>query len=95
MNIRDRFESKHIPEPNSGCWLWTGSLDGSGHSKLKVGGRLDSGHRLSYRLHKGTIPPGMVVRHRCDVRSCVNPGHLVLGTVADNNADRARRRSRK
>jgi hypothetical protein len=29
----------------------------------------------------------MVICHRCNVRRCVNPDHLALGTRAHNNAD--------
>lgn len=81
-NDVDRFLDK-VAFTLSNCWYWIGCLDqlGYGHVGYK------RAHRWSWELHNGEIPKGMNVLHKCDVRSCVNPDHLFLGTQKDNVLD--------
>lgn len=70
-----------------GCWLWTGGTQ-KGYGRIGLGdGAVDYVHRVSWRMLKGQIPDGRLVLHKCDVRSCVNPEHLFLGSAKDNSDD--------
>jgi hypothetical protein len=88
MTMLDRLMSHVQPEPNSGCWLWDGGQNQHGYGRFNVDGKNDKAHRASWRLHKGQIPAGLFVLHRCDIPCCVNPDHLFLGTHLDNTLDR-------
>lgn len=86
---KELFEEKFIPEPNSGCWLWEGSLNSSGYGSFCIGEKETSlAHRFSYQTYRGEIPDDKCVLHRCDNRICVNPDHLWIGTNLDNVLDR-------
>lgn len=72
-----------------GCWLWTGARSTGGYGCLSVGGKQALAHRFSYEMAHGPIPAGKLACHKCDVRCCVNPDHIFIGTHTDNARDRA------
>lgn len=75
------------------CHLWQGCLTPDGYPRVIRNGNSNvRGHRFFYEELHGPLPPGLVVRHTCDNRLCLNPNHLILGTVDDNVVDRTERR---
>lgn len=88
--VLTRFEAKFYITP--GCWIWTGSRNGDGYGHFRFEGKVAKAHTVSYRLYVGEYPSYLIVRHKCDNPSCVNPDHLIIGTHADNSADRAARK---
>ena len=86
--LKERFF--RFVEKTDYCWLWVGGKGLKGYGRIQEGGQGSKhllSHRVSYEMHKGDIPSGLVVMHICDNPSCVNPEHLRVGTQSENILD--------
>ena len=98
--LQERLESKMIPEPNSGCWLWLGGTnivtcgrrEPEHRPVIWFKGKHEYANRISFLAYKGSIPEGRLILHSCDNSLCVNPDHLYAGTHQDNSNDMIQRK---
>jgi hypothetical protein len=91
QRFRDRLFSR-TRKLRTGCVVYMGCVhpDG-GYGSISFEGRRYQTHRASWEIAHGPIPEGMIVRHACDVPSCVNVAHLRLGRTVDNIRDKVMR----
>jgi len=88
--LAERFWAKVDKKGQGECWEWTGAKVPGDYGVIGKGGSgsgLLLAHRVSWELVNGPIPAGKCVLHRYDNPSCVNPHHLFLGTMVDNQQD--------
>lgn len=92
LKDREKYFWSKVNKSN-GCWLWIGSLNngGYGHFRVRVGNnkrKIFKAHRVAWQLvNNKTIPENKIIMHICDVRNCVKPKHLMLGTTKENVID--------
>ena len=77
-----------VPQDHRECWEWQGGRTSAGYGQFKAGGETYYAHRYSCELHHGPIPQGMQALHSCDNPTCVNPGHLRIGSQLENMRDK-------
>jgi len=93
-NLKERFLAL-VFKTSCGCWIWRGYTDKDfGNGRFAMNGRTVLAHRDSWIIHKGAIPEGLFVLHKCHVPQCVNPKHLRLGDHSENMKDKKRRERR-
>ncbi len=85
--LQQRLARDSVIDPVTGCILWMASRNPSRYGQVRCQGRLWLTHRAAWMARHGPISPGLYVLHRCDVRPCINPDHLFLGTQKDNIVD--------
>lgn len=86
-NDAEAFFLRASPEPNTGCWLWTGAT-----SRDRAYYRKNQAARFALAFAGRPAPsPSLFALHSCDNGMCVNPSHLRWGTQSENIMDAVRR----
>ncbi len=86
-DVRLRFAEKVSRRDANGCKLWLGAKTQRGYGVILLRDRKMLAHRLAWEIANGPVQDGLYVLHKCDIKPCVNPEHLFLGTHEDNMAD--------
>lgn len=87
-SVQERFWNFVDKGKDEDCWIWQGGKDKDGYGNIRTPTTQLRAHRVSYEMHKGKIPKGLLIRHTCHNTSCVNPNHLLVGTVLQNARDK-------
>lgn len=66
------------------CWIWQRYIGPAGYGNIGINQQSLGAHRYFYEMLVGSIPEGMVVHHKCEVRACINPEHLMPVTQGEH-----------
>lgn len=82
-DLKVKLAANYEADPDTGCWNWTGWIDG-GYGRIMLGHRRKIlAHKASYMVHIGGLPSGSKLYRTCKNRKCINPWHLTLGEESD------------
>lgn len=93
--LNERFKQKILIDRETGCHVWVGAKQSGGYGAFVIkthNGKIIKkviAHRYAWEIANGPIHDWLCVLHKCDNPPCVNVDHLFLGTLGDNNKDRA------
>ncbi len=88
--ISDEIRFFRYVRKTNNCWFWMGAPGHDNYGRFRFRGKVMKANRVSWILHNGEIPKGLMVLHKCKGggnANCVKPAHLALGTAKDNMRD--------
>lgn len=84
IELKKRLDGKYRKDAVTGCWLWLGRPNRDGYGTLKIDGKAERAHVVSFVVYKGDVPAGLEIDHLCCVRACIAPYHLEAVTHKEN-----------
>jgi hypothetical protein len=73
------------------CWISTKVPSQNGYPYTRIQNRQTTIARVIFAHLNHPIEKGQVLRHTCDQKKCINPKHMLLGSVSDNVRDAVKR----
>lgn len=87
--IKMRLKKHSVPDEDHHIWI--GSTDKKGYGRTCNRQHWTAAHRLAWEAeNRQRVPEGMVIRHKCLRKDCINPQHLEIGTPKENMTDKVR-----
>ena len=90
MTLEQTFRRYAVAGDPGECWEWAGALNAYGYGVF--GTPQVKAHRFALERTGIDVPEDMQACHTCDNRKCINPAHLYMGTLEDNQRDKRVRR---